>query len=426
LLGGENRRLVVLVKKMEQEERGKLTDALRVVMGERLAVVDQPLAKKLLAKTVDHSKLFSLAGKRGRGDSPQPRYGDRGAGGGREGDGYRSIVSRYGGVEKTSCNYWTDPAVLLSTSHVQLQVSQGTVNLSRPTVPVCKYEDPLDLTCSTSNPLLSSHTSAPLPTITQCSCMQDSCYICRPSKAVSQPTGRGTWQGLDIVVIFAESKEEFFKVNLASVASKLPGEETLQAKYLEMKWYELMVAKKNEEEEGDKLGQVKRPRINVVKNLSNHPQGSANIQSPEVDVIHQFTQSYKPQPSFLPTATTRPHLPVIATVLSDQSSPPTGKCSCEDCMYVTKSHLERTRIAKTKCRCHPCVLRDKQLAGRGAKPWELVTMANYEGENYWLEPWIEDLFKNIEQKKVSVKQAAALTGTTYGQVYRHFKERQGR
>ena len=70
--------------------------------------------------------------------------------------------------------------------------------------------------------------------------------------------------------------------------------------------------------------------------------------------------------------------------------------------------------------------RDKQLFSRGTMPWELVTMANYEGENYWLEPWIEDLFKDIEQKKVSVKQAAALTGTTYGQVYRHFKKRQGR
>ena len=248
--------------------------------------------------------------------------------------------------------------MLLSTSPVQFQASQRTVHLSQPTVPVCKNEDTLlDLTCSTSNPLLSSHTSAPLPSTIQCSCnpsMQDNCCICRPSKAVSQTAvGRGTWQGLDIVVIFAESKEEFFKVNLASVASKLPGEETLQAKYLEMKWDELLVAMKNDKEKDDQLVQVKRPRINVVQNLSNHLQESANIQSPEVDAIHHFTQSSKLQPSFLPTTTTRPNLPCIASVLSDQSSPPTEQCHCDDCMYVTKSHLERTRIAKTKCRCHP-------------------------------------------------------------------------
>jgi hypothetical protein len=35
LLGGENRRLVVFVKKIEQEEGEKLKDALRIVMGER-------------------------------------------------------------------------------------------------------------------------------------------------------------------------------------------------------------------------------------------------------------------------------------------------------------------------------------------------------------------------------------------------------
>ena len=50
LLGGENRRLVVFVKKMEQEEGEKLKDALRIVMGEQLVIV-QSFAKMLLAKT---------------------------------------------------------------------------------------------------------------------------------------------------------------------------------------------------------------------------------------------------------------------------------------------------------------------------------------------------------------------------------------
>ena len=40
---------------------------------------------------------------------------------------------------------------------------------------------------------------------------------------------------------------------------------------------------------------------------------------------------------------------------------------------------------------------------------------------YWLEPWIEDLFRDIKQKKMTVKKAAMMTGTTYGQVYRQYK-----
>ena len=115
-------------------------------------------------------------------------------------------------------------------------------------------------------------------------------------------------------------------------------------------------------------------------------------------------------------------MPSIATVLSEQSTSPTGKCKCDDCLYVTKSHMERTRVAMTKCKCHPCVLRGKQMAERIAKPWELVTLADYVGDNYWLEPWIEDLFRDINQKKVTVKKAAMMTGTTYGQVYRQYKE----
>jgi hypothetical protein len=60
LLGGENRRLVVCVKKMGQDEGEKLTDALHIVMGEQLVIVDQSFAKMLLAKTVDHRKLFTF------------------------------------------------------------------------------------------------------------------------------------------------------------------------------------------------------------------------------------------------------------------------------------------------------------------------------------------------------------------------------
>ena len=40
-------------------------------------------------------------------------------------------------------------------------------------------------------------------------------------------------------------------------------------------------------------------------------------------------------------------------------------------------------------------------------PWELVTLAEYEGDNYWLEPWIEDLFRDIKQKKMTVKEVKA-------------------
>ena len=92
-------------------------------------------------------------------------------------------------------------------------------------------------------------------------------------------------------------------------------------------------------------------------------------------------------------------MPSIAMVLSEQSTSPTGKCECDDCLYVTKSHMERTRVAMSKCKCHPFVLRGKQMAERIAKPWELVTLADYEGDNYWLEPWIEDLFKISSRRR---------------------------
>ena len=72
----------------------------------------------------------------------------------------------------------------------------------------------------------------------------------------------------------------------------------------------------------------------------------------------------------------------------------------------------------TKCKCDPCVLRGKQVADRVAKPRELVTLAYYEGDNYWQEPWIADLFRDINQKKLMIKKAAMMTGTTYGQLYR--------
>ena len=173
---------------------------------------------------------------------------------------------------------------------------------------------------------------------------------------------------------------------------------------------------------------LKDPRVNVIKSLANPPKDSNGLASPNIQT---------PDPAPTPTNTfalplskiadtesfRNPSLmPSIATVLSEQSTSPTGKCKCDDCLYVTKSHMERTRVAMTKCKCHPCVLRGKQMAERIAKPWELVTLADYVGDNYWLEPWIEDLFRDINQKKVTVKKATMMTGTTYWQVYRQYKE----
>ena len=58
----------------------------------------------------------------------------------------------------------------------------------------------------------------------------------------------------------------------------------------------------------------------------------------------------------------------------------------------------------------------------GVQAVQVNTLAEYEDDNYWLEPWIEDLFRDIKQKKMTVKKAAMMTGTTYGQVYRQYKE----
>eukprot|EP00092_Neocalanus_flemingeri_P061362 GFUD01073754.1.p1 GENE.GFUD01073754.1~~GFUD01073754.1.p1 ORF type:complete len:223 (+),score=69.31 GFUD01073754.1:26-670(+) len=212
--------------------------------------------------------------------------------------------------------------------------------------------------------------------------------------------------------------------------SKLPGEETLQAKYLEMKWKELtdVMRKKGG---NDESRPVKRPKINVVKNLTNNQQEiSANIHlSKPAPSPKSVTNPLNSSSLSLNMATYHhPPLPSIATVLADQHAPPPGQCQCDDCLYVTKSHMERSKLAKIKCRCHPCELRDKQTAKMGSKPWDLVTIGNYEGAvgSYWLEPWIEDLFKDIKQKKISVKQAAELTGTKYNQLYKHYRDRMGR
>ena len=75
-------------------------------------------------------------------------------------------------------------------------------------------------------------------------------------------------------------------------------------------------------------------------------------------------------------------MPSIAMVFSEQSTLPTAKCECDDCLNVTTSRMESTRIAMAKCKCHPCVLKGKQMAERVAKPWELVTLAEYEGDHY--------------------------------------------
>ena len=76
--------------------------------------------------------------------------------------------------------------------------------------------------------------------------------------------------------------------------------------------------------------------------------------------------------------------------------------------------------AVTSCRPRP--VRDGRLAGRGARlggPFGQALPARL--RTYWLEPWIEDLFRDIKQKKMTVKKAAMMTGTTYGQVYRQYK-----
>ena len=42
---------------------------------------------------------------------------------------------------------------------------------------------------------------------------------------------------------------------------------------------------------------------------------------------------------------------------------------------------------------------------------------------YSVEPWVEDLFRNIKQKKEKLKKAAVMTETTnYGQLYRQYRE----
>ena len=83
--------------------------------------------------------------------------------------------------------------------------------------------------------------------------------------------GREALQALDIPVIFADNKEEFIQLNASNVQSKLPREEALQVKYLEMKWIELNIANRKRKAEDDDASEVERPRVNVIKSLANPP-----------------------------------------------------------------------------------------------------------------------------------------------------------
>jgi len=405
LLGGENRRVVVFCKKIVSDEGERLINALRVLLADKFAVITQSSAKRLLAKTVDHIKLFpALTDKTNVGvvkGVKQPRYGDRKTGdkgGTVSGGGKLSLVSMYGGETVSGgSHYWSDPAILLSTKVVQ--------------------DTPLDLSSSLPSQQ-ASNTSSPTSSIVTSCCnpkTQGNCNICKPVRTISQPAGgRG-----DVAVIFAAIKEEFYKLNMSAMEAMFPGDKSLQYKYLEMKWNELdTVMKDRSVGDNDPPGPVKKLKISVAKNLVDKSQKAKDITlSPN---IHTQEPGKNPLASNLP-------LPSIASVLADQSSSPSeDQCQCDDCLYVTKSHMERSKLAKVKCRCHPCVLRDKLMSERVAKPWELVTIGKYEGDNYWLEPWIGDLFREIEQKKMTVKQAADKTGTSYGQMYRQYRERGSR
>jgi len=434
LLGGENRRLVIFVKKVEKAELTILENSLRSVVGEKLALVSQNVGKKLLAKTMEHGKLFSVPSKEEREDA-KVRYGDRvGRKTEKVEDDKISLVNRGDVLDKEggfAFNYWADPALLLNTSAGQstrqpamhsspipiaTQTSSSTllsIQISKPTLITTQISKPTLITTQISSPI-------PRSCLPKCTCSPNthSCTFCRtlPSKSISQPA----LQGLDIALIIAEKKEEFFKVNVDTMQSKLPGKEALQVKYLEMKWEELgeVVKKRNADENVDET-QAKRPRVNLIKHLTSHPTecdgvASANIQSPDPSSVSPSKSSNK-------SVATLSLASITSTAIT-----PTEKCMCDDCVYVTKSHMERTKGPMNKCKCHPCVLRRKQIAEQIAKPWELVTMRDYEGDNYWLEPWVEDLFRDIKQKRLTVKQVAALTGTSYGVVYRQYKDRQAK
>jgi len=143
-------------------------------------------------------------------------------------------------------------------------------------------------------------------------------------------------------------------------------------------------------------------QVTIIKHLAKHPTEPNGVEK----------QSLDPTISLSDLSMANQDLRKDALNASSKTSK--SRCLCDDCVYVTKSHTKRTRALgpMNNCNCN-CVL---------SKPWELVTIRAYEGDNYWMEPWIEEMFKDIKNKRLMVKQAANLTGASYGHVYKQYGE----
>ena len=91
-------------------------------------------------------------------------------------------------------------------------------------------------------------------------------------------------------------------------------------------------------------------------------------------------------------------------------------CKCDDCKYVTEAHKKRILTGKFKCKCHPCQLRQDVLMEKDRKtdPYKVVKLSNYKGGSlsFWRESWIDDLFSDIFEKKLSLEEASVMIGSS--------------
>ena len=91
-------------------------------------------------------------------------------------------------------------------------------------------------------------------------------------------------------------------------------------------------------------------------------------------------------------------------------------CKCDDCKYVTEAHKKRILTGKFKCKCHPCQLRQNILMERDRKmdPFKVVKLSNYKGGSisFWKESWIDDLFSDIFEEKLSLEDASRMLGSS--------------
>ena len=103
----------------------------------------------------------------------------------------------------------------------------------------------------------------------------------------------------------------------------------------------------------------------------------------------------------------------IVDLTRNDSSGSNAICDCDDCLFITSAHKRRILTGKYKCKCHPCVLRINVLKERRTDPFIINTLEDFKGGfvSYWNQPWVNDMFLDLMEGKMTMDMAIKLTGS---------------